>query len=387
MTNSLIEPAPEQPVRREFYKTHRSGIPPRAPRCAVRLSARTAAGAPSLNDCRHPGPALQRKQWNVLAADLANNTRDALECFLVSTTVCSTDSSVALHWFRSNGIYRQFVANGVEIRANRPEPSRTGRSWQRSHLWPLVELTELATECLANQSCDLTKSRVHSGSDDNPRSAGIDDRAERSWGSGWAARPSRSPEDSANRCLDHKADKQLPLPRDQKYRGITRHTRVTDKQHCGSNEFKPELWVRQNSRMDDCSLSDCSASSNDLFWRRLEAGTWPVRSWAKLFRTWRPSSTVVHYPSWKKTCSCRTWGRQPYCFSAPVICLNENLAEKTQICANKSSTCRHLRAHCGSTVDTGIHGNPERATSWQSQRQICIPADCRCGFRAKRREE
>ena len=54
------------------------------------------------------------------------------------------------------------------------------------------------------------------------------------------------------------------------------------------------------------SLSDWSASSNDLFWRRLEAGTWPVRSCAKWFRTWRPSSTVVHYPSWKKTCSCRT---------------------------------------------------------------------------------
>ena len=66
MTNSLIEPAPEQPVRREFYKTHRSGIPPIAPRCAVRLSARTAAGAPSLNDCLHPGPALQSKQWDVL---------------------------------------------------------------------------------------------------------------------------------------------------------------------------------------------------------------------------------------------------------------------------------------------------------------------------------
>ena len=142
----------------------------------------------------------------------------------------------------------------MEIRANRPEPSRPGRSWQRSHLWPLVELTELATElwCLANQSCYRTKSRVHSGSDDNPRSACIDDRAERSWGSGWAARPSRSPEDSANRRLDHKADKQLPPPRDQKYRGTTHHRRVTDKQHCGSNEFKPELWVRQNSRMDDC---------------------------------------------------------------------------------------------------------------------------------------
>ena len=325
----------------------------------------------------------------------------------------------------------------MEIRVDRPEPSRPGRSWQRSHLWPLVELTELATElwCLANQSCDRTKSRVHSGSNDNPRSAGIDDRAERSWGSGWAARPSRSPEDSANRRLDHKADKQLPPPRDQKYRGTTHHRRVTDKQHCGSNEFKPELWVRQNSRMDDCppasnweagaassrdnsprrsrphhgvcpgvglgpttpatdqisgeillglqtfssrlwerpscwnksevtseskstsqrktsagnstgaeylsgtsSLSDWSASSNDLFCRRLEAGPWPVRSCAKWFRTWRPSSTLVHYPSWKKTCSCRTWRRQPYCFSAPVICLNENLGEKTQICANKQTS-------------------------------------------------
>ena len=39
------------------------------------------------------------------------------------------------------------------------------------------------------------------------------------------------------------------------------------------------------------------------------------------------------------------------------------------------------------TLDTGIPGNPERATSWQSRRQICIPADWRCGYRAKRGDE
>ena len=36
-----------------------------------------------------------------MEADLANNTQDALECFLVSTTVCCPDSRVALHWIRS----------------------------------------------------------------------------------------------------------------------------------------------------------------------------------------------------------------------------------------------------------------------------------------------
>ena len=290
----------------------------------------------------------------------------------------------------------------MEIRANRPEPSRPGRSWQRSHLWPLVELTELATElwCLANQSCDRTKSRVHSGSDDNPRNAGIDDRAERSWGSGWAARPSRSPEDSANRRLAPNWEAGAASSRDNSPRrsrphhgvcpgvGLGPTTPATDQisgeillglQAFSSRVWeRPSCWNKSEVTSDSkstsqrktsagnstgaeylsgtSSLSDWSASSNDLFWRRLEAGPWPVRSCAKWFRTWRPSSTVVHYPSWKKTCSCRTWRRQPYCFSAPVICLNENLGEKTQICANKPSTCRHLRAHCGDAV----HGN-----TWQ----------------------
>lgn len=48
-----------------------------------------------------------------MAVNLLSNVQDALEGFPVSSLHCWLDSSVALHWIRRNGDFKQFVANRV----------------------------------------------------------------------------------------------------------------------------------------------------------------------------------------------------------------------------------------------------------------------------------
>jgi hypothetical protein len=48
-----------------------------------------------------------------MAANAVDNVRRALEGFPVTATYCWLDSTVALHWIRGGGEYRQFVANRV----------------------------------------------------------------------------------------------------------------------------------------------------------------------------------------------------------------------------------------------------------------------------------
>ena len=73
-----------------------------------------------------------------MAADLANNTRNALKCFLVSTTVCCPDSSVALHWIPSNGIYRQFVAKCGRSKPGRSPSGDTCQQTRTQQTWQVV---------------------------------------------------------------------------------------------------------------------------------------------------------------------------------------------------------------------------------------------------------
>ena len=48
-----------------------------------------------------------------MAVNLLSNVQDALQGFPVSSLHCWLDSSVALHWIRGNGDFKQFVANRV----------------------------------------------------------------------------------------------------------------------------------------------------------------------------------------------------------------------------------------------------------------------------------
>ena len=49
-----------------------------------------------------------------MAANLATNVKEALEGYPRVQCYCWSDSTVALHWIRGNGEYRQFVNNGVQ---------------------------------------------------------------------------------------------------------------------------------------------------------------------------------------------------------------------------------------------------------------------------------
>ena len=49
-----------------------------------------------------------------MAMNLLSNLREALEGFPVSVKYCWLDSTVALHWIRRPGEYKQFVSNRVQ---------------------------------------------------------------------------------------------------------------------------------------------------------------------------------------------------------------------------------------------------------------------------------
>ena len=54
-----------------------------------------------------------------MAVNLLTNVREALEGFPVTKLICWLDSTVALHWARGNGEYKQFVENRLrKIREN-----------------------------------------------------------------------------------------------------------------------------------------------------------------------------------------------------------------------------------------------------------------------------
>ena len=48
-----------------------------------------------------------------MVANLVHNVKETLQGFPVQSTHCWLDSTVALHWIRGNGEYKQFVGNRV----------------------------------------------------------------------------------------------------------------------------------------------------------------------------------------------------------------------------------------------------------------------------------
>jgi len=48
-----------------------------------------------------------------MAVNLVSNVRDALEGFPPEGVYCWLDSSIALHWIKGGGNYKQFVSNRV----------------------------------------------------------------------------------------------------------------------------------------------------------------------------------------------------------------------------------------------------------------------------------
>ena len=63
-----------------------------------------------------------------MAVNLVDNVRRALAGFPVASVCCWLDSTVALHWIRGGGEYRQFVANRVRKIGN--TPSTSGGTYQ-----------------------------------------------------------------------------------------------------------------------------------------------------------------------------------------------------------------------------------------------------------------
>ena len=66
----IIERAPEVPTGKEFYIPHKDVTRKNAEITKLRIvydaSARGNNDQPSLNDCLHPGPALQNHLWDIL---------------------------------------------------------------------------------------------------------------------------------------------------------------------------------------------------------------------------------------------------------------------------------------------------------------------------------
>ncbi len=84
-----MEPAPEQPSGNEFYIPHKAVVKKGAESTQLRIvydaSARENNSAPSLNDCLHPGPALQNQLWGILVKSRFHPvllTGDLMKAFL-----------------------------------------------------------------------------------------------------------------------------------------------------------------------------------------------------------------------------------------------------------------------------------------------------------------
>ena len=56
-----------------------------------------------------------------MVTGLIVNVKEALEGFLVGVTYCWLDSSVALHWIKGAGSYKQFMSNQVQKTQQHPE--------------------------------------------------------------------------------------------------------------------------------------------------------------------------------------------------------------------------------------------------------------------------
>lgn len=103
----IIEGADQPSVGREFYIPHKAVVRPGAESTKLRVvydaSAKAYSGAPSLNECLHPGPPLQNKLWNVLLRGRFHPvavTGDLQKAFL-QVRIRETDrDALRFHWRR-----------------------------------------------------------------------------------------------------------------------------------------------------------------------------------------------------------------------------------------------------------------------------------------------
>ena len=66
----IVEKAPDTPINKEFYLSHKYVVKEKAETTKLRIvydvSARATTDSPSLNECLNSGPSLQNKLWDVL---------------------------------------------------------------------------------------------------------------------------------------------------------------------------------------------------------------------------------------------------------------------------------------------------------------------------------
>ena len=107
MKEGVVEPAPMNPIGREFYMPHRAVIRETAETTKLRVvydcSARGEKGAPSLNDCLETGPSLQNKIYDVLVRGWSHPVvfaADMRKAFLEARIREGERDAFRFHWLR-----------------------------------------------------------------------------------------------------------------------------------------------------------------------------------------------------------------------------------------------------------------------------------------------
>ncbi|XP_028414200.1 uncharacterized protein LOC114537261 [Dendronephthya gigantea] len=117
LQKDIVEPAPEIASGNEFYIPHKAVVKKEAESTKLRVvydaSARENESAFSLNDCLHPGPALQNQLWDILVKSRFHPvllTGDLVKAFLQIQIKPEERDSLCFHWREPNSdvirIYR-----------------------------------------------------------------------------------------------------------------------------------------------------------------------------------------------------------------------------------------------------------------------------------------
>ena len=109
LQQGVIEAAPKEPTRKEFYIPHKGVSRKDAESTKLRIvydaSARESNNQPSLNDCLHPGPQLQNLLWDVLVRARFYPillTGDRKKAFLQIRIMAEERDSLRFHWRKPN---------------------------------------------------------------------------------------------------------------------------------------------------------------------------------------------------------------------------------------------------------------------------------------------
>ena len=129
-SEGIVERAPQEVTRKEFYLPHRAVIRENAESTKIRVvydaSARPSETSPSLNDCLLTGPPLHNQLWSVLVRNRLNPvalTGDLRKAFLQIVIREADRDALRFHWIRDlqstemevlllNGVIT-FLLNGV----------------------------------------------------------------------------------------------------------------------------------------------------------------------------------------------------------------------------------------------------------------------------------